>query len=368
MRVMMTTDAIGGVWTFNAELSRELLASGCAVALVSLGRIPSAAQLDWVAAQVSRWGAKFRFAACDAPLEWMQDNWGAISEAQPLLKRIAREFCPDVLVSSQFCFGAFPGAMPRIVVAHSDVVSWAQACRGGSLAPSDWLDRYHKLVQDGLRDADAVVAPTQWMLNALAATYHLPDEARVILNGRTLTTPSRTPQCYLQAVTAGRLWDEGKNLRMLAQVESPMPILLAGETTHEFSYMEEHCGQARLLGRLSEDELLEVMRQSAIYICTSTYEPFGLAPLEAALCGCAVAANDIPSLREVWGDAALYFHDAASLSSLLDVLDADAGLLARARTRARRWAQQLTARKMAKGYLDLIQTVLQPAVAEHFVA
>jgi len=38
-----------------------------------------------------------------------------------------------------------------------------------------------------------------------------------------------------------------------------------------------------------------------------TYEPFGLAPLEAALSRCAIVANDIPSLREVWGSAAMYF-------------------------------------------------------------
>lgn len=368
MRVLMTTDTVGGVWTFTAELSRELLASGCAVALVSLGRIPTSSQLDWVAAQVSRWGSKFRFAACDAPLEWMQDNWGAMSEAEPLLKRIVREFCPDILLSSQFCLGALKGTMPRIVVAHSDVLSWAKACRSGSLPSSDWLDRYNRLVQDGLREADAVVAPTRWMLDALAANYQLPEETYVIPNGRTIDSPSRIPSCYMQAITAGRLWDEGKNLKMLSDVKSPIPILVAGETEHEMSYMEESCGQARLLGRLTEEELLEVMRQSTVYICTSSYEPFGLAPLEAALCGCAVVANDIPSLREVWSDAALYFKDSASLSSLLAALAADGGLLARARARSRRRAQQFTARKMAKSYLHLLLSVSQPVLAEHSVA
>jgi len=279
-----------------------------------------------------------------------------------------REFCPDLLLSSQFCFGAFPAPIPRIVVAHSDVRSWAEACRGGPLPPSDWLDRYNTLVQNGLRDADAVVAPTHWMLRALKANYRLPQEALVIPNGRALATPPRNPQWHMQAITAGRLWDEGKNLKMLADVESPIPLLVAGETELESSYMEERCGRARLLGRLTEDELLEVMQQSAVYICTSSYEPFGLAPLEAALCGCAVIANDIPSLREVWGDAALYFRDSASLSSLLTTLAGDAGLLSRARTRSRRRAQQFTTRKMAKSYLEVMQTVFQPAIAEHSVA
>ena len=43
----------------------------------------------------------------------------------------------------------------------------------------------------------------------------------------------------------------------------------------------------------------ELLAHAAIYIATSKYEPFGLAPLEAALSGCALVANDIPSLAEV---------------------------------------------------------------------
>ena len=61
-------------------------------------------------------------------------------------------------------------------------------------------------------------------------------------------------------------------------------------------------------GELSESEMRELLSRAAIYIATSKYEPFGLAPLEAALSRCAIVANDIPSLREIWGDAALYFR------------------------------------------------------------
>ena len=65
--------------------------------------------------------------------------------------------------------------------------------------------------------------------------------------------------------------------------------------------------------------------RAAIYIATSKYEPFGLAPLEAALSRCAIVANDIPSLREVWEDAALYFRkdDARSLREALVRLHGD---------------------------------------------
>jgi glycogen(starch) synthase len=368
MRVLMTTDSIGGVWTFTRELAGALLARNCAVALVSVGPIPRGGQLDWVDAQVSRWGSKFRFAACDTPLEWMQNNERAYTEAEPLLRRVAQEFRADVLLSSQFCFGALKGDLPRIVVAHSDVLSWAAACRNKALPVSPWLERYRELAAEGLRRADAVVAPTQWMLDALAANFSLPEDRRVIANGRTLPAVHVGGARRLQAATAGRFWDEGKNLGLLAAVEAPMPILIAGESEHEGVRATGICGSAIRLGRLEEEELLALFRQSSIYICTSRYEPFGLAPLEAALCGCAVVANDLPSLREVWEDSALYFHDAGSLSALLADLNDDDFLLVRARARSHARALEFTAPRMASGYLDLLQGILQPFLAGSYVA
>ena len=44
MRMLITTDTVGGVWTLRKSLHWELLNDGCAVALVSLGRLPSSAQ------------------------------------------------------------------------------------------------------------------------------------------------------------------------------------------------------------------------------------------------------------------------------------------------------------------------------------
>jgi glycogen synthase len=58
---------------------------------------------------------------------------------------------------------------------------------------------------------------------------------------------------------------------------------------------------------MSSDQLRDLYAKAAIYAGTSCYEPFGLAPLEAALSSCALLLNDIPSFRELWGDSACYF-------------------------------------------------------------
>jgi glycogen synthase len=115
---------------------------------------------------------------------------------------------------------------------------------------------------------------------------------------------------------------------------------------------------ATMLGTLGSEELLALFRESAIYICTSRYEPFGLAPLEAALCGCAVLAYDILSLREVWGSAALYFDSGHSLSRLLHDLSNNAASLTAAQERSLARARTFTAERMASGYYQLFERAL----------
>jgi glycogen(starch) synthase len=358
MRILMTTDTVGGVWTFTKQLCWELLARGNHVALVSVGRSPSQAQAKSMNVLAARWGEQFCFTPSAAPLEWMDNNDCAYDEVAPLLLQTAEVFAADLLLSSQYCFGALPFTGPRIVIAHSDVLSWAKECRCERLPPSPWLERYCALAREGLECADAVVAPTRWMLHALEENFPIPGELHVIYNGRTINQPHNNEMRRMQAVAAGRLWDEAKNIQLLAETALPLPILIAGDSAGAPASFRRASEDAKLLGPLDEEEILALFRQSIIYVCASKYEPFGLAPLEAALCGCAVVANNIPSLREVWGDAALYFDDADSLSALLAHLSRSDWALTAARKQARWRASHFTASRMAEGYLELFRSFL----------
>lgn len=357
MRILMTTDTAGGVWTFTKQLTSELLARGCHIALVSLGGAPSASQLKSLKALKALWTSAFAFTESSAPLEWMDDNDRAYDEAAPLLLKVATDFRADLILSSQYCFGALPFDGPKLVIAHSDVLSWAKACRANGLPPSRWLETYRALAAGGLAGADAVVAPTHWMLHALEENFRIPGELHVIYNGRSIPHAPASAARRIQAVTAGRFWDEGKNLGLLSSVKWTLPLLIAGEVKDKPSLLSQGGVDASFLGQLGEDEILSLFRQSAIYICTSKYEPFGLAPLEAALCGCAVVANNIPSLREVWGDAALFFDDGRSLSELLARLTQSDRALASARKQAHWRASHFSARRMAESYLELLQSM-----------
>jgi glycogen(starch) synthase len=80
MRVLITTDTVGGVWRFTQELSVGLLEAECGVALVSVGA-PDAGMQGWVLDMRRRWRERFRFESLQAPLEWMPDNARAYADA-----------------------------------------------------------------------------------------------------------------------------------------------------------------------------------------------------------------------------------------------------------------------------------------------
>ena len=353
MRLLITTDTVGGVWTYTRELSEGLLARGHDVLLVSMGRLPSRDQLAWTTRAALRWPLAFHYCATDHSLEWMQDNATCYSEAMPLLMELIDNFAPDLLHLNQFCYGALPTHLPKVVTAHSDVLSWSECCRGGLPTDSAWLRSYLQLVREGISGASAIVAPTRWMLDALARNYDLPVCRIVIPNGRSLPAERKARPRKQQAVTIGRVWDEGKNVRLLEEVDSPMPLLIGGELALEAepAFASSHL---QLLGQLTEDEALALFADSSVYIVTSRYEPFGLAPVEAALSGCAIVAHDIASLREVWGSSALYFRSASELTQHLHALHADTKLLARFATAACTRARKRFSREaMVDEYLQL---------------
>lgn len=365
MRLLMTTDTVGGVWTFTSELSGDLLGRGHSIAMVSFGRLPSAEQFGWVTTLRAKFPKDFDFTSSTVPLEWSQENAAAGIEGAAVLCQIAEAWHPDLLLSSQFCFGAADLKVPRVVVAHSDVLSWARTCKLAALSPSPWLHQYKLLLQNGLAQAEAVVAPTAAALQELSINFGLPRGGTVIANGRDVAETTDHTERRLQAVSAGRLWDEAKGLDLLRGCELPLPVLIAGETEFEGESLPPMPTAVRLLGPLAEEPLHQLFRQSAMYLCTSRYEPFGLAPLEAALCGCAIVARDLPSLREVWGDDALYFRDAAGLVKQVERLTANPSTLHAMQERAQRRAATFTVRRMTDGYLALFARLGANAAGEH---
>ena len=347
MHVLMTADAVGGVWTYTQDLVGELVRRGIRITLISFGPMPTSEQTEWLKDlhEVDHRPTPFR-------LEWMPDVAADVEHSRQYLEELIREVRPDLLHSNQFCYGSVKADIPRIVVAHSDVVSWWQSVHGTDPPDEEWR-WYRRVVQEGIRSADLVVAPSEWMMSALVDNYDFSIETRVIHNGRDGSFFKSSGPRSNYAMSVGRRWDKGKQLNLLLDAELNISVRIAGP--------KEEPEKNRITELASQRELRELYAQAAIYIAPSRYEPFGLAPVEAAFSGCALLLNDIPVFRELWGDCAVYFkqNDAVALAHAVSELSLNDNrrqqFADRAQTRA---SEKFNASRMADEYCELYEQVL----------
>lgn len=365
MHVLVTADTIGGVWTYAKELVTGLVRRGARVTLVSFGDIPTPAQIEWID---GLGGVDFRPTAFR--LEWMQEAEQDVLSSREFLLSVIKETRPDVLHLNQFCYGSLNVDIPKVVVAHSDVLSWWTSVKNEIPGDISWLRWYREAVSHGLQGATTVVAPSRWMLKQIETLYGAPANGVVIYNGRTPTlfNPHISKDDYVLSV--GRLWDSGKQVSLLARIESPSPIFVVGAEQHADQSLR---GDQRLAsntkffvkGIQTEGQLRHWYSRASIYAATSRYEPFGLAPLEAALSRCALVANDIPSFREIWGETACYFraNDPSSLQKRIERLRADRVLrMTYANLAYNRARQRYTSERMVDEYMKLYHDMANAGV------
>ena len=367
MHVLVTADTVGGVWTYTRELVTGLVRRGVRVTLVSLGEIPTPQQIQWMDGLR---GVDFRPTAFR--LEWMQEAEEDLAASTEYLTAVIAETKPDLLHLNQFCYGSLAVDLPRIVVAHSDVTSWWVAVHGEEPRDTAWYRWYRETLTKGVALASMVVAPSKWMLAQVEQFYGLPKQNAVVYNGRNpgLFNPHGTKEDLVACV--GRIWDGAKQVGLLAQFDHDVPIFIAGPEKHadeslrrSFPGLPER-KSVHFQGVLSEGQMAQLLSRASIYAATSRYEPFGLAPLEAALSRCAIIANDIPSLREVWGSAALYFraNDALELAGAIEKLNRDRELrLTYANLAYNRARQRYTAERMVDDYISLYESVIPAGAA-----
>jgi glycosyltransferase involved in cell wall biosynthesis len=362
MHVLITTDTVGGVWTYTEELVTGLISRGVRITLVSLGALPRPAQISWMSKLP---GLDYR--PTDYRLEWMEVAQRDIEESRAYLEMVVREVQPDLLHLNQYCYGDLAPGVPRVVVAHSDVVSWWVGVHGREPEDSPWMRWYRDTVTRGLSRADVVVSPSHWMQEQLRTYYRHPGCGRVIYNGRDPRLFEGSVVKESCVLSVGRMWDEGKQMSLLLAAEQAVPVYLAGSLDHPgraTATLERPAPkQVHVLGEQTHQQLQQLLARAAIYAATSCYEPFGLAPVEAALSRCALIANDTPTFHELWGDSAWYFrrNDAHDLAASISRLAGDSALREQYGERAYQTACAKFATEKMIDLYELVYETLQPA-------
>jgi len=353
-RILMTVDAVGGVWQYATELARALAPFGHQVLLAALGPpIAADRHADHAGLHVIETGL---------PLDWLAKDEGAVREAARGIAALALKLGVDLIHLNQPALGAEAMPVPTVAVAHSCVATWWAAVRGGAL-PADFVWQT-RLVSQGLARAHAVAVPSHAFARALQDTYGLTALPEVVHNGRT-PLPVAESAMHDFVLAAGRLWDEGKNVatldraaaRLCIPLKAAGPVKNPGGGTIAFENLFP-------LGQVGTGELARLLAARPVFASAAIYEPFGLAVLEAAQSGCALVLSDIPTFRELWGDVATFVQpkDDAQFAAVLQALASDPGTRIAEGERVRRHAARFTPVRMAEAMDRIYQRVAASTV------
>lgn len=344
MRVLMTADAVGGVWQYATDLAAGLAAHGVETTLAVLGPGPDGAQVE-AAANIPG----LRLLDTGLPLDWLSDAEGTRAAAANLAALARTEQVDLVHLNSPALAAGQAWPVPLLAAAHGCVATWWEAARAGQ--PLDPAFAWHAdMMVRGLRACDKVIAPSASYARLVQRRYGLPVPPQVVHNGRAVTAVAEPGGQHDCAFTAGRLWDVAKNIRTLdaAAALLPFPVHAAGPATAPHGQTIE-VENLHLLGTLSAADVARHLAERPVFATTATFEPFGLAVLEAALSGCALVLSDIPTFRELWDGAALFApaDDPAEFARAIEDAVQDAPLREWLGKAARARAQDYTVERMA---------------------
>jgi glycosyltransferase involved in cell wall biosynthesis len=361
-RVLMTADAVGGVWQYAVELAAGLARTGIETVLAVMGQPPAPAQLRQAAAA----GAVVVDAAYR--LEWMPGAERDLPAAAAWLQRLSARFAPDIIHLNGYALASPERSAPLVIVAHSCVCSWWRAVHGVA-APADWQG-YALRTGRGLRAADVVVAPSRTFLAMIEREYGALPATAVVPNGRDPGQYRAAPKEPL-VFAAGRLWDKAKNIAALEAAATGLrwPCHVAGPTIAPDGSEAFQPRALRHVGVLDDAGMREWLARAAIFAAPALYEPFGLTALEAALSGCALVLADIPTYRELWPGAALFVDPSrphtlrAAIDRLIDNPQEQARLADAAAVCARRFRTQTMVDGYRQAYADAAERWLRSAGA-----
>ncbi|EAQ02260.1 putative glycosyltransferase protein [Pseudooceanicola batsensis HTCC2597] len=349
LRILMTLDAVGGVWRYAVDLAAALAEEGCEIVFAGFGPEPDTTQRDEARGiGPLEWGA--------APLDWLASGPGDLDGAPGWLMQVAERHGVDVLHLNQPTLAAgLRGRTPCVAVTHSCLATWFGTMEGGAVpGPLRWQV---EMTRAGLANAHHAIAPSAAHAALVRRVYGLADVATVRNASR---SPLLSPGDGDGHVTAaGRWWDRAKNGfvldRAAALTDAPFVLIGSADGPDGQRFAPAHLPPPRAL---PHGETTERIGAASLFVSPSLYEPFGLAALEAARAGRPLLLADIPVYRELWEGAARFFDPqnpadlAQTVDALLDAPDDRLALGAAAQRRALRYGLAEQAGAMLEIYKE----------------
>lgn len=372
---------ISGIGAHTRELLRHLALVDRDTDYRVYFRDPALREKTWADAELTD---KANFTSAMIP-------WGIFSPFGQLLMpaRLRRDGI-DVFHSTNYMtpLAAFPRNRPhdiRCVVTIHDLIPLLFPEATPRALKTRLFPLYRRLMLEIGARADRIIAVSHASRADILRCLRLPppaqDKVRVVYNGvasvcvpppATRGAPPASPAASERTILYVGRADPYKNLTKLVEAfaalrtstNAPLLLRIVGPPDPRYPEPAERSRQLGInrfvewTGYLNSDGLVHAYQQADVVVLPSRYEGFGFPVVEAMACGTPVLCNDIPVLREVGGDAALYANaeDPAEFSSalrrLLDDPTLRTTLVARGRVRAASFSWMEAARQTVAIYRE----------------
>jgi glycosyltransferase involved in cell wall biosynthesis len=112
-----------------------------------------------------------------------------------------------------------------------------------------------------------------------------------------------------------------------------------------------------ITGWVQEEDLPSIFNGASSFVFPTKHEGFGIPVIQSMACGVPVVISDIPVLREISGDAALYFeaNSKEALSEAMWQSIVDQNLRRDLRTKGIKQAKNFSWEKCARETLQVIE-------------
>ena len=167
--------------------------------------------------------------------------------------------------------------------------------------------------------------------------------------------------------------DPTKNIKTLIHAYSNLPsriiddyqLVLAGDLQRDRMLCETitQLGLEKkvvMTGIVSDERLVRLYQDAAVFVFPSLYEGFGLPLLEAMACGCPVISSNSSSIPEVVGEAGILLDplDTLAMSKAIDRVVTDSNFSEQLRVAGIRQAKQFSWDRTARETVQLYQKVV----------
>ncbi len=257
---------------------------------------------------------------------------------------------------------------------------------GFKYEPTTYLDWSTKFA---LRHAKKIITVSQFTKNELINAYRVtPEKITVVHNGydhnyyRVIKDQEKAIQVangygldFPYLLYVGRL-EKKKNIPFLVEAfallkerhpEIKEKLVLIGQASFgydEIKYIIEEYDldqEVVMPGWISEADLPYLYNRAQAFVFPSRHEGFGIPVIQALACGLPTAVSDLPVMREVAGEAVIYFDkdNKEEMAEKLFQLLSDQELRDKLRLAGLEQAQQFSWEKCAAETLKVLQTVIE---------